>query len=98
MSASGVDKSRLQTIGRDILLVTGYEPDRLMMRLSVPPNVEPRRVSAAGIDTFYVEIGAGPPVLGGYAAGAGPLTCYDAPLIAQHIGDVNESGERRPFR
>jgi ribulose-5-phosphate 4-epimerase/fuculose-1-phosphate aldolase len=54
MSASGVDKSRLQTIGRDILLVTGYEPDRLMMRLSVPPDVEPRRVSVDAIEHFLI--------------------------------------------
>jgi ribulose-5-phosphate 4-epimerase/fuculose-1-phosphate aldolase len=54
MSASGVDKSRLQTIGRDILLVTGFEPDRLLMRLSVPPNVEPRRVSVDAIEHFLI--------------------------------------------
>jgi ribulose-5-phosphate 4-epimerase/fuculose-1-phosphate aldolase len=54
MSASGVDKSKLQTIGRDILLVTGYEPEQLMMRLSVPPNVEPRRVSVDAIEHFLI--------------------------------------------
>jgi ribulose-5-phosphate 4-epimerase/fuculose-1-phosphate aldolase len=54
MSASGVDKSRLQTIGRDILLVTGYEPERLLMRLSVPPQVEPRRVSVDAIEHFLI--------------------------------------------
>jgi ribulose-5-phosphate 4-epimerase/fuculose-1-phosphate aldolase len=54
MSASGVDKSRLQTVGRDILLVTAYEPDRLLMRLSVPPGVEPRRVSVDAIEHFMI--------------------------------------------
>jgi ribulose-5-phosphate 4-epimerase/fuculose-1-phosphate aldolase len=54
MSASGVDKSRLQTIGRDILLVTGYEPERLLMRLSVPSHVEPRRVSVDAIEHFLI--------------------------------------------
>ena len=54
MSASGVDKSQLHTIGRDILLVTGYEPERLMMRLSVPPEVEPRRVSVDAIEHFLI--------------------------------------------
>ena len=54
MSASGVDKSKLQTIGRDILLVTDYEPEQLMMRLSVPPNVEPRRVSVDAIEHFLI--------------------------------------------
>jgi hypothetical protein len=54
MSASGVDKSRLQEIGRDILLVTGYEPERLLMRLSIPPGVEPRRVSVDAIEHFMI--------------------------------------------
>ena len=54
MSASGVDKSQLRTIGRDILLVTGYEPERLLMRLSVPPDVEPRRVSVDAIEHFLI--------------------------------------------
>jgi ribulose-5-phosphate 4-epimerase/fuculose-1-phosphate aldolase len=63
MSASGVDKSQLRTIGRDILLVTGYEPERLRMRLSVPPGVEPRRVSVDAIEHFLIyrehrEVGA----------------------------------------
>src|SRR3954468_19019457 len=43
MSASGVDKSSLHEIGRDILLVTGHDTDRDVMLLRVPPNVEPRR-------------------------------------------------------
>lgn len=54
MSASGVDKSRLQTLGRDILLVTGYEPELLQIRLSVPPDVEPRRVSVDAIEHFMI--------------------------------------------
>lgn len=54
MSASGVDKSRLQTIGRDILLVTGYDPERLLIRLSVPPQIEPRRVSVDAIEHFMI--------------------------------------------
>jgi ribulose-5-phosphate 4-epimerase/fuculose-1-phosphate aldolase len=63
MSASGVDKSRLEQIGRDILLVTGYDPERLMIRLSVPPNVEPRRVSVDAIEHYMIyhdhpEVGA----------------------------------------
>jgi ribulose-5-phosphate 4-epimerase/fuculose-1-phosphate aldolase len=63
MSASGVDKSRLETIGRDILLVTSYDPDRLLIRLSVPPMVEPRRVSVDAIEHYMIyrehpEVGA----------------------------------------
>jgi ribulose-5-phosphate 4-epimerase/fuculose-1-phosphate aldolase len=54
MSASGVDKSRLETIGRDMLLVTGYDAARNAMRLSVPPGVEPRRVSVDAIEHWLV--------------------------------------------
>ncbi|HEX6558527.1 MAG TPA: class II aldolase/adducin family protein [Longimicrobiales bacterium] len=54
MSASGVDKSRLEVIGRDILLVTDYVPERKAMRLSVPPNVEPRRVSVDAIEHWLI--------------------------------------------
>ena len=54
MSASGVDKSRLQTIGRDILLVTGFDPEQLLIRLSVPPTVEPRRVSVDAIEHYMI--------------------------------------------
>lgn len=54
MSASGVDKSKLETVGRDILLVTGYAPDKLQMTLSVPPGVEPRRVSVDAIEHWMI--------------------------------------------
>jgi len=54
MSASGVDKSKLEVIGRDILLVTGYVPERKAMRLSVPPNIEPRRVSVDAIEHWLI--------------------------------------------
>src|SRR5438445_36722 len=50
MSASGVDKTKLETPGRDILLVSGYDPERATMILSVPPGVEPRRVSVDAIE------------------------------------------------
>jgi len=63
MSASGVDKSNLQDIGRDILLVKGYDPDTPAMILSVPPDVEPRRVSVDAIEHWMIyrehpEVGA----------------------------------------
>ena len=41
MSASGVDKSKLEDVGTEVLLVTDYLPDRKAMQLSVPPNVTP---------------------------------------------------------
>ena len=40
MSASGVDKSNLREIGRDILLVTDYDAEQQAMVLSVPPGIE----------------------------------------------------------
>lgn len=54
MSASGVDKSNLETPGRDILLVSGYVPDEAKMILSVPPDVEPRRVSVDAIEHWMI--------------------------------------------
>jgi hypothetical protein len=57
MSASGVDKARLDRPGRDVLLVSGYDAERGRMILSVPPDVEPRRVSVDAIEhwTIYRE-------------------------------------------
>lgn len=57
MSASGVDKSHLLEIGREILMVTGYDQARGVIRLSVPPGVKPRRVSVDAIEhlTIYRE-------------------------------------------
>jgi hypothetical protein len=54
MSASGVDKSRLESIGRDMLLVTDYDHEANAMRLSVPPGVEPRRVSVDAIEHWLI--------------------------------------------
>ena len=63
MSASGVDKSNLREIGRDILLVKDYDQEQNAMVLSVPPNIEPRRVSVDAIEHWMVyrehpEVGA----------------------------------------
>jgi ribulose-5-phosphate 4-epimerase/fuculose-1-phosphate aldolase len=63
MSASGVDKSNLKEIGRDILLVKDYDPEENAMILSVPPDVEPRRVSVDAIEHWMIyrehpEVGA----------------------------------------
>lgn len=54
MSASGVNKARLREIGRDILLVSGYDPGRNAMILSVPPHIEPRRVSVDAIEHWMI--------------------------------------------
>jgi ribulose-5-phosphate 4-epimerase/fuculose-1-phosphate aldolase len=54
MSASGVDKSQLEIPGRDILLVTGYDEEHAKIILSVPPGVEPRRVSVDAIEHWMI--------------------------------------------
>ncbi len=54
MSASGVDKSRLEQPGRDILLVADYDSENGRMVLSVPPTVEPRRVSVDAIEHWMI--------------------------------------------
>ncbi len=54
MSASGVDKANLREVGRDILMVTNYDPIQNAMRLSVPPGIEPRRVSVDAIEHWMI--------------------------------------------
>jgi len=54
MSASGVDKANLREIGRDILLVRGYEPARNSIILSIPPEVKPNRVSVDAIEHWMI--------------------------------------------
>jgi ribulose-5-phosphate 4-epimerase/fuculose-1-phosphate aldolase len=54
MSASGVDKARLEEIGRDILLVSDFDEEAGKIVLSVPPEVEPRRVSVDAIEHWMI--------------------------------------------
>src|SRR6476661_1985543 len=54
MSASGVDKSQLEVACRDILLVTGYDEPNAKMLISVPPGIEPRRVSVDAIEHWMI--------------------------------------------
>ncbi len=63
MSASGVNKAKLETVGRDILMIKGYSPEEKAMKISVPPKVEPRRASVDAIEhwmiyTHHPEVGA----------------------------------------
>ncbi len=63
MSASGVDKSNLREIGRDILMVKDYDAAAGQMILSVPPGIEPRRASVDAIEHWMIyrehpEVGA----------------------------------------
>jgi ribulose-5-phosphate 4-epimerase/fuculose-1-phosphate aldolase len=54
MSASGVDKGNLLVPGRDILLVSGFDEQKGRIVLSVPPDVEPRRVSVDAIEHWRI--------------------------------------------
>jgi ribulose-5-phosphate 4-epimerase/fuculose-1-phosphate aldolase len=54
MSASGVDKANMRVVGRDMLLVKGYDPQRQVILLSAPPNVKPRRVSVDAIEHWMI--------------------------------------------
>ncbi|MBX6342534.1 MAG: class II aldolase/adducin family protein, partial [Thermomicrobiaceae bacterium] len=63
MSASGVNKGKLDVIGQDILLVSGFDPEAPAIILSVPPHVTPRRVSVDAIEHWMIyqehpEVGA----------------------------------------
>jgi len=63
MSASGVDKGKIGTVSRDILLVKGYDPTIRAMRLSVAPGSNPLRVSVDAVEHWGIyeahpEIGA----------------------------------------
>lgn len=54
MSARGVNKGSLQVIGRDMLLITGYDPRRRSMAVRIPPGVEPRRASVDAIEHWMI--------------------------------------------
>ena len=57
MSASGVDKAKLEQPGRDILLVSGYDAGKGTIVLSVPPAAEPKRVSVDAIEHWMIYRG-----------------------------------------
>jgi hypothetical protein len=54
MSASGIDKSKLETPGRDILLVSDFDAEAGRIVVSVPRDVEPRRVSVDAIEHWRI--------------------------------------------
>lgn len=91
MSASGVDKSRLREVGRDVLLVRGYDPDRNAMVLGVPPGVEPRRVSVDAIEhwTLYREHPAVGAVVHVHAWMDGvPVTDFNYPCGTRELAEA----------
>jgi len=55
MSARGVDKSNLTGIGKDVLLVSGFDQINGAMIVSVPPEYERRvRVSVDAIEHYWI--------------------------------------------
>ena len=64
MSASGVDKSALATVGQDVVLISGFDEAQLALRVSVPPRLaRPRRASVDAIEHWMIyrrhpEVGA----------------------------------------
>ncbi len=54
MSASGVDKARIEKVGEEILLVRRYDADTRSMVVSVPPGVHPRRASVDAIEHLFL--------------------------------------------
>jgi ribulose-5-phosphate 4-epimerase/fuculose-1-phosphate aldolase len=54
MSGSGVNKGDLKTIGQDILLIKEFDSNRNTMLLSVPPQIQPRRVSVDAIEHWMI--------------------------------------------
>jgi ribulose-5-phosphate 4-epimerase/fuculose-1-phosphate aldolase len=63
MSASGVNKARLTTVGQDMLLIKGFNSNRNAMTISVPPDIQTKRASVDAIEhwmiyTEHPEVGA----------------------------------------
>jgi hypothetical protein len=55
MTARGVDKSNLKGLGKDILLVNGYDREKGEMQVSVPQKYDPRiRVSVDAIEHYMI--------------------------------------------
>jgi ribulose-5-phosphate 4-epimerase/fuculose-1-phosphate aldolase len=54
MSASGVDKAKLEVIGQDILLIKGYDANKNAMQISVLPNIQPKRASVDAIEHWMI--------------------------------------------
>lgn len=63
MSASGVNKAELRHVGEDILLIKEFDQVNTAMKISVPPEVQPKRASVDAIEhwmiyTEHPEVGA----------------------------------------
>lgn len=54
MSASGIDKANMRNIGQDILYISGYDPEKKAMKVSIPPNIKPKRASVDAIEHWMI--------------------------------------------
>lgn len=54
MSASGINKANMRTIGQDILYIKGYNSDKNTMEISIPPNISPKRASVDAIEHWMI--------------------------------------------
>lgn len=54
MSASGIDKSNMNEVGRDILYIKGYNEESNQMEVSIPPNIKPKRASVDAIEHWMI--------------------------------------------
>lgn len=54
MSASGINKANMRTIGQDILYIKGFNPEKNSMEISVPPNISPKRASVDAIEHWMI--------------------------------------------
>ncbi|WP_018922766.1 class II aldolase/adducin family protein [Salsuginibacillus kocurii] len=63
MSASGIDKSQMSEVGKDFLHISGYDYEKNKMKVSIPPNITPKRASVDAIEHWMIykehpEVGA----------------------------------------
>lgn len=63
MSASGIDKSNMNEVGRDFLYIKDYDANRKAMKVSVPKDIKPKRASVDAIEHWMIyqahpEVGA----------------------------------------
>lgn len=54
MSARGVNKGNLHKVGQDILLIKGFDEEKLSMEISVPKKVKPKRASVDAIEHWMI--------------------------------------------
>ncbi|WP_088035011.1 class II aldolase/adducin family protein [Evansella clarkii] len=54
MSASGIDKSNMNEVGKDFLYISGYDDEKKSMKVSIPPKIKPKRASVDAIEHWMI--------------------------------------------